>query len=300
VLEPLVERERRRGTITLRVGPDVVLHRWSAASVKDRVGSGLVRDLPPDVVDPVGARIVADLAAAGWARAREGDGFYGSTRHAFHLPLSGRTPEDLLAGMNQQWRRAIRKAERAGVVVERGGPDDLAAFHRLYAETGARDGFRPHPPEYFRRMWTALSAEGPGRVRLYLARHDGETLAAMLVVVVAGLASYAYGGSAGHKREVYPSNAAHWRILRDLVEEGAHTYDMRGVADDLDPESPKFGVLRFKLGTGGDLVEDVGDWELPLRPLLHRGVAGGMRALRGLVTARHLVAAVRPSGSGPA
>jgi vancomycin resistance protein VanK len=129
-------------------------------------------------------------------------------------------------------------------------------------------------------MWSALSAEAPGRVRLYLGRHEGEVLAGMLLVTSGGLTGYAYGGSASRRREVCPSHAVHWQILRDLLAEGRDVYDMRGVADSLDPDEPAFGILRFKLGTGGDIVENLGDWELPTRPLQHRCVGAVLR-LRG-------------------
>jgi lipid II:glycine glycyltransferase (peptidoglycan interpeptide bridge formation enzyme) len=129
-----------------------------------------------------------------------------------------------------------------------------------------------------------LSAEEPGRIRLYLGRHEGEVLAGMLVVTVGGLAGYAYGGSAGHKREVYPSNAVHWQILQDLLADGADAYDMRGVSDTLDPERFKFGVLRFKMGTGGDAVEHIGDWHFPVRPALHRAFMAAL-PLRAVVPA---------------
>jgi lipid II:glycine glycyltransferase (peptidoglycan interpeptide bridge formation enzyme) len=282
-LAPLVEHLRRRKAVVVRVGPALALHRWHAATVKDEIGAGRrLEDLPPDVTDPVATRIVEELTAGGWSRARGGP--YGSARHTFEVPLTGRTPEQLLAAMNQQWRRAIRKAEKAGVVVEMGGPGDLADFHRVYSVTAARDGFVGHPLEYFQRAWAALSTEGEQRIRLYLGRHEGEVLAGMLVVTVGGLAGYTYGGSVSHKREVYPSNAVHWRIMRDLLAEGADVYDMRGVDDTLDPDQPRFGILRFKLGTGGDAIENIGDWELPLQPVLHRAATAAI-GLYGLVPA---------------
>jgi lipid II:glycine glycyltransferase (peptidoglycan interpeptide bridge formation enzyme) len=277
------------------MGPDLVLHRWRAATVKTAVGPGVrLGDVPPDVTEPVAEAVVADLRAAGWSRSPEGQGVLGSPRHSFHVPLAGRAPEDLFSAMNQQWRRGIRKAEKAGVVVELGGYDDLPDFHRAYLITAARDGFGAHPLEYFQRMWTALSAEGPDRIRLYLGRHDGEVLAGMVVVIAGGLAGYAYGGSVSHKREVYPSNAVHWRILQDLLAADVDVYDMRGVADMLDAEQPKFGVLRFKLGVGGDVVENIGDWDLPLQRVLYPAVMAALRLLPAGLRAR---AAVVTAGS---
>ncbi|MDH2414182.1 peptidoglycan bridge formation glycyltransferase FemA/FemB family protein [Nocardioides sp. CER19] len=299
VVDPLVLHLRNRGLVSLRLAPDQVVRRWRAATIKAAVGTGRrIDDVPPDVVDPIGARLVRDLERGGWRRPVEWDGQYGPTRHSFRIDLTGRTPEALFGAMNQQWRRGIRKAAKAGVVVERGGYDDLPDFYRVYAETARREQFPPFPPDYFQRAWRALSREAPDRIRLYLARHDGEALAGTLVTRTGGLACYAYGGSATHRREVYPSNAAHWRIMCDLLSEGVDVYDMRGVSDSLDPDDGKFGVLRFKLGTGGELVEHVSTWELVMRPIPHHTAMTAWRLRLPVVRRLESVREMRRSASG--
>ena len=75
----------------------------------------------------------------------------------------------MLAGMNQLWRRNIRKADKAGVEVTtsagRGDEEgDLKAFHDLYVHTAERDHFTPRPLAYFQTMYDALGAEDPDRI----------------------------------------------------------------------------------------------------------------------------------------
>lgn len=60
-------------------------------------------------------------------------------------------------------------------------------------------------------MWTALTAEDPDRMRLYVARHEGEPLAAATMLTLGEHAWYSCGASADHRREVRPSNAIKWR-----------------------------------------------------------------------------------------
>jgi lipid II:glycine glycyltransferase (peptidoglycan interpeptide bridge formation enzyme) len=207
----------------------------------------------------------------------------------FQLSLSGATPESIMSAMNQQWRRGIRKAEKAGVTVVEGGYDDLADFHRAYVMTAQRDGFTARPLAYFQRMYSALNADAPGRVRLYLGCHDGRVLAGMVLVVVGTRASYVFGGSSSEKREVYPSYAVHWRIIRDCINARIDVYDMRGIGESVDPDDPGFGVLRFKVGTGGCAVEQVGDWDyFPSRVLKH-AVAAALRLLTVAGSVRRLV-----------
>ena len=43
---------------------------------------------------------------------------------------------------------------------------------------------------------------------------------------------------------------------------------MRGISDTLDPDDHLFGLIQFKLGTGGYAQEYLGEWDLALRPML--------------------------------
>lgn len=275
VAEPLLAHLRARRVFSVKIGPQVVTRRWSAATVKRAIADHSARrlaDVPPDETNRTALDVVAQLRAAGWTRTEaEGAGFGDlQPRYVFQVPLAGRDADAVFAGFNQLWRRNVRKAERSGVEVRLGGYDDLPEFHRVYVVTASRDGFTPRPLGYFQRMWQAMSDEDPDRVRLYLASHDGEVLAATTAVRVGRHVWYSYGASADHKRELRPSNAVQWRMITDAIDAGAAVYDLRGISDTLDEQDPLFGLIQFKLGTGGEAVEYVGEWDYPLRPLLHK------------------------------
>ncbi len=280
-LVPLAEHLRGQGAFGVRMGPPVVTRRWTAAQVKDGIADTGVRrlgDLAPVERDQVGARVVSQLHELGWRpQLAEGGFAAGQPQYVFWVPLrdaeGGPLTEDaVLAGMNQLWRRNIRKADKAGVVVQAAGPDtldaDLAAFHDLYVHTAERDHFTPRPLAYFRTMVRALGAEEPDRIRLYLARHDGDLVAATIAIRVGAHAWYSYGASSTEKREVRGSNAVQWAMIRDALAAGADVYDLRGITDTLDADDPHVGLIQFKVGTGGEAVEYAGEWDLPLnRPL---------------------------------
>jgi vancomycin resistance protein VanK len=247
-------------------------HTWSAAQVKEGIAAPGVRrltDLPGRWDEPVGARVTSGLRAAGWLPQSPEDGFgVGHPQFTFELPLAGRTEDDLLRGMNQLWRRNLRKAAGEGVRVAVG--TDLEAFHDLYVHTAERDGFTPRPLRYFETMFAALSAEDPERIRLYLARHRGDLVAAAILVRVGAHAWYAYGASSTRKREVRGSNACQWAMIRDARAAGCDVYDLRGITPTLDARDPHVGLIRFKAGTGGQAVRYAGEWDLPLRPVIYR------------------------------
>ncbi|MFC5722323.1 lipid II:glycine glycyltransferase FemX [Streptomyces gamaensis] len=268
-LGPMVHHLRERGAFAVRMGPPLLLRRWQAKTVRDTVRSAAarrLRDVIPDEVDPVGATVVGRLRGQGWRPAAED----AQPRFVFRLPLAGRSLDDLWSGLNPQWRRNIKKARSCGVELGTGDMGHLPEFYRLLCATQERGGFdlgRQLP--YFQRQYREMNNERPGRMRLFLARHDGEVLAAHTLASVGTQAWYLYGANADHHRTVRPSNALQWAMIRHAYGQGASVYDMRGVKDCLDPEGSDYGLLRWKLGTGGHVAETLGEWELVLSRSLH-------------------------------
>ncbi|WP_121702318.1 peptidoglycan bridge formation glycyltransferase FemA/FemB family protein [Streptomyces sp. E5N298] len=276
-LGPLAAYLKARGAFAIRLGPPVRTDGWSADQVKEGIadpGTRRLTDVPAHWTDPVGARVTGRLRDAGWLPQNPEDGFgVGHPQFKYEVPLTGRTEDDLLKGMNQLWRRNIKKAAKEGVEVT-GGPvvhrDEVRAFHDLYVHTAERDRFTPRPLGYFETMFAVLGAEDPERIRLYLARHRGDLVAATVMVRVGTHAVYAYGASSTEKREVRGSNACQWAMIRDALAAGCDVYDLRGITPTLDGDDPHVGLVRFKVGTGGQAVRYVGEWDLPLRPLVYR------------------------------
>ncbi len=274
-LDPMVAHLKARKAFAVRMGPPVAVRRWDAGTVKKAVADptlGRLGDVPADAPDETGTAVVEHLRAAGWRpQAADGGGFTaGQPQYVFQVPMADRDEDALLKQMNQQWRRNIKKAAKECVEVRVGGRDDLADFHTLYAETAARDGFTPRPLAYFQLMWDALTAEDPDRIRLYLAEHDSDLVAATTMVRVGEHAWYSYGASSTAKRDVRGSNAVQWQMMRDARDAGATVYDLRGITDTLDPDDPHLGLVQFKVGTGGQAVEYAGEWDLPLNTMLYR------------------------------
>ncbi len=274
-LTPLAAHLKQQRAFGIRMGPPVITRRWHAATIKQAIADPVLTtlsDVPADVSDDDALGVATALTRLGWKEIPTENGFSaGQPKFNFQIPLAGRSEDDILKGMNQQWRRNIKKAAKAGVEVVRGDRGDLAEFHRVYAETAERDHFTPRPLSYFERMWDALTAEEPDRLVLYLARHEGDLIAATTMVRVGEHAWYSYGASTTAKRDVRGSNAVQWQMIRDAMAAGAAAYDMRGITETLDPDDSHVGLIQFKVGTGGEAVEYLGEWDLPLNRALHLG-----------------------------
>lgn len=285
-LAPLAAYLKRRGAFGIRIGPPVRTATWAAAQVKNGIAEESVRrlgDLPPSSRDAGGARVVSQLHDLGWRLQSPEDGFGpGQPQYTFELPLvdgggTALTEQQVLSGMNQLWRRNIKKADKEGVVVTSSaasttGPtdDDLTAFHTLYVHTAARDHFTPRPLSYFRTMRDAMVAEAPERFVLFGAHHDGDLVASTILVRVGEHAWYSYGASSTEKREVRGSNALQWAMIRHSLEAGATVYDLRGITPTLSADDSHVGLIQFKVGIGGHAVEYAGEWDLPLRPMIYK------------------------------
>jgi lipid II:glycine glycyltransferase (peptidoglycan interpeptide bridge formation enzyme) len=288
-LTPMAGHLKAQGAFGIRIGPPVVTRRWSAQQVKDGIADGAVGSLtalPPTERSTVGAKAVSQLRELGWQHQSAAGGFAaGQPQYNFQIPLrvptgstdgtpgEARTEDDLLKAMNQQWRRNIKKADKAGVLVTNGlgtTTEGIEAFHALYVETAGRDHFTPRPLSYFRTMVEALGAEDPDRIRLYFAHHEGDLVASTIWIRVGTHTWYSYGASTSHKREVRGSNAIQWQMIRDALAAGADVYDLRGITDTLDADDPHVGLIQFKVGTGGEAVEYAGEWDLPLNRLVYK------------------------------
>jgi lipid II:glycine glycyltransferase (peptidoglycan interpeptide bridge formation enzyme) len=117
-------------------------------------------------------------------------------------------------------------------------------------------------------MASSLGAEDPSRFTLYLAHHEGDLVAATILVRVGAHAWYSYGASSTEKRDVRGSNAVQWEMMRAAIAAGADVYDLRGITPTLSSDDSHVGLIQFKVGTGGEAVEYAGEWDLPLnRPL---------------------------------
>ena len=278
-LSPLVAHLRSQGAFAVRMGPPVVTRRWSAEQVKAGIADESVRrlgDIPPLERSQDGARVIAQLHELGWRpQSAEGGFAVGQPQFNFQIPLADdegqpRSEADVLAGMNQLWRRNIKKADKSGVEIGLGDRTDLKAFHDLYAHTAERDHFTPRPLAYFETMYDALAAEDPDRIQIWLARHEGDLVAATIAIRVGTHSWYSYGASSTEKRDVRGSNGIQWAMIRHALAAGAHVYDLRGITETLDADDPHVGLIQFKVGTGGQAVEYAGEWDLPINRPLYR------------------------------
>lgn len=192
--------------------------------------------------------------------------------------------ESILAAMKPKWRYNIRLAEKKGVVVEDAGIEGIPEFYELYRATSARDRIALHPRAYYSRLFSlaaeqkAAEREGSPDLRLWIARHEGQALAAIVTLFRGEDAVYLYGASSDEKRNLMPAYALQWAAMRAAKAAGCRRYDLFGIPPSDDPNHAMAGLYRFKTGFGGAIAHRAGSWDFPLRPLAYSGFRAVERA----------------------
>ena len=217
--------------------------------------------------------VVENLRRLGFVPSPDAVGGFGGTqpRCVMKLSLEG-SQDDVMGRFHQKWRYNIRLAERKGIKVTGDCKrEDLAIFHELYRVTAERDGFTGRPLAYFQKMWDALVE--PGLARLFITSFEGQPLSAAICFILPPQCWYVYGASSNEHRNLMPNHAMQWEMIRWAKERGCNVYDFRGVHNVAPSEagsapvplieSPD-GLVRFKAGFGAELIEYVGEWDLPL------------------------------------
>ena len=141
-IDPLVAWATSAGAFALRLGFPVVSRSWQPDVVKKQIGEGGLMSftaLPPTIDNPVARRLETWLDRQRWRPIGWGSSAaVGQPRYLCVIDLDGRGSEAVLKSMNQQWRRNIKKADKAGVKVRSVGVDGVETLHHRKAETPHR------------------------------------------------------------------------------------------------------------------------------------------------------------------
>jgi peptidoglycan pentaglycine glycine transferase (the first glycine) len=249
VLDDLGRLTRHQNGIFIKIDPDVVL------------GTGIPGS-PDEKNYRTGHDLRKELLGRGWRLSPEQVQF----QNTVMIDLNP-DEETLLAQMKQKTRYNIHLAERKGVRVRMGGPQDLELLYRMYAETSVRDRFVIRPQEYYQDLWrTFLKA---GQAQALIAEVEGEPVSALWLFLFERRAWYLFGMSTEAHRDKMPNYLLQWEAIRRAKAAGCAVYDLWGAPDEFDESDPLWGVYRFKDGLGGQVVRHIGAYDLPVRPTLY-------------------------------
>lgn len=250
VLDDLQRLAHEQKAIFIKIDPEI------------RAGSDAAEPGRQDS-DNLGESIPEELIHRGWQFSQDQIQF----RNTIMLDLLP-SEETLIERMKSKARYNIRLAERKGVTIRRGNTSDFPLLYRMYAETAIRDDFAIREEGYYQVVWKTFSEQGMAEP--LIAEVDNQPVAALILFYFAHKAWFLYGMSSAQHREKMPNYLLQWEAIRRAKAKGCLVYDLWGAPDVIDETDRLWGVYRFKTGLGGEVIQTIGAWDLPVRPMQYR------------------------------
>lgn len=172
--------------------------------------------------------------------------------------------KDLLKDMKSTNRNLYRNIHKKGVSIERSeDPADVRYLLTFLDATAKRRNFNRQHDDYLRAV--AESLMPAGAASLYLAKLDGEPIAASLVYDSEDTRTYAHAATDQTHRKLSAGIPLVVTMIMDAKEKGLTWFDLFGTAPEgAGPEHEWYGFTTFKKSFGGEPVSYPGTWDLPV------------------------------------
>jgi FemAB-related protein (PEP-CTERM system-associated) len=154
-------------------------------------------------------------------------------------------------GLDRKVRNQIRKAEKSGLTVERGGAELVGDFYDVFARNMRDLG----TPVYSRRLFEEVMAVFPERTRLHVVRLNGRAVAAGLTYRTPRMAQLPWASSIREFNSLCPNTLLYWDAIQYAAEAGCELVD-------LGRSTPGEGTFKFKQQWGAQPVPL--NWEYQL------------------------------------
>ena len=151
----------------------------------------------------------------------------------------------MFAGFDSATRRAIRKSEKLGVIVEISDSfDAVQSFYALHCKTRKKHGLPPQPSRFFQNIHKHILSRQMGLV--VTARRRQNIIAAAIFFHFGAKAIYKYGASDETFQELRGNNLVIWEAIKWYGANGAKAlhFGRTSIANE--------GLRRFKLAWGSD------------------------------------------------
>jgi len=180
--------------------------------------------------------------------------------------------EDIMSGLNQKGRHAIRRAERDGVKAHAVAATDINCrkMYKLFSTT-AEGRFAVRSYEYHKEFWQSFEKAGIGQ--MFFAYYEGKIVAAAYAFTFGKKSTYKDGASIRLKTAYGASHLLQWEVIKWAKSRGSTWHDLCGAppSDQINnPDHPHYGIGRFKTSFNKQVTDYVGAYDLPIRPLSYK------------------------------
>ncbi len=160
-----------------------------------------------------------------------------------------KSEEEILKNMRQRLRRALRKAEKNQITIEKtSDPKAIHDFYQIELQTAKRHDFYAFSEDFLTKQFAAFAKND--EAVLYIAKLGGEILAENFMIFYGNEASYHYGVSSELGTKYSGAPLLHMEAMRDARKRGIKRYNFWGIVDENDTKHRFYGVSVFKRGFG--------------------------------------------------
>ncbi len=164
------------------------------------------------------------------------------------------TPEELMAAMNQNWRRNLKKAKDSALkIVWDSEGQHFPWFLKVHGLDKTKRGYGGPEPDFVKALTEKFTVEGD--ILIGRAMLNDKVVAAVLILCHGHAATYQAGWSGKDGRTAGAHHLLFFEAFSVLKEKGIRDFDLGGVNDE-----KAAGVKKFKLGSGGKLVQLAGHY----------------------------------------
>jgi hypothetical protein len=196
------------------------------------------------------------LSGQGWSRSWSPL----TSSYSMSLDLT-QTEEELLAGLERNWRRNLRRAWSRKVTARRWENPNVDEIISVYDSMEQLKGLKKqHSREEIEQLFNSLKE----RMILYRCDdEDGRLLSLRGCVIAGDRASSWFAACNERGRDLLASYAVFWGLLQECLRLNMKTLDLGGIDPVLNP-----GVYQFKKATGSRPLEYLGEWDWASSPWL--------------------------------
>ncbi len=173
---------------------------------------------------------------------------YLSVEYAGILNLEN-SEEEILKNASQGFRRKLRKAEKADIIVETStSPKIIKTFYELEVAHAKRQGFVAFSESFLSKQFTAFANHN--EAIMYIAKKGGEILAMNFMIFYGNEASYHYGVSSPLGTKYSAAPLLHLEAMREARERNIKRYNLWGIVGPEETSHRFYGVSEFKRSFG--------------------------------------------------
>lgn len=199
--------------------------------------------------------------------------------HTLVLDLT-KSEEELRSGLESGHRNRINTGEKRGISIAR--TTDLKIiphFLKLLHDTADRAKITNHPDWYYEKM--AKNLIDQGIASFYTATVEDNPASISLIFDWGNTRYYAHTGNDQVLNRQYKAAVSNvWQMILDAKANGMKYFDFWGIAPPDQPDHAWSGLTGFKKGFGGEVVGNIGTYDIPLNKAKYQ-LYTGYRKLRG-------------------